>query len=49
MLNGKSRQVGPSDMIIIPANTRHTFTEITTNRIVYMVVRVDPKKVLHAD
>ena len=36
-------------MIIIPANTPHTFTEITTDRIVYMVVRVDPKKVLHAD
>ena len=36
-------------MIIIPANTPHTFTEITTERIVYVVVRVDPKKVLHAD
>jgi mannose-6-phosphate isomerase-like protein (cupin superfamily) len=49
ILNGKSRQVGPGDMIIIPANTPHTFTEITTERIVYMVVRVDPNKVLHAD
>ena len=49
ILNGKSRQVGPGDMIIIPANTPHTFTEITTDRIVYMVVRVDPHKVLHAD
>ena len=49
ILNGKSRQVGPGDMIIIPANTPHTFTEITTERIVYMVVRVDPHKVLHAD
>jgi hypothetical protein len=44
-----SRQVGPGDMIIIPANTPHTFTEITTDRIVYMVVRVDPHKVLKAD
>jgi mannose-6-phosphate isomerase-like protein (cupin superfamily) len=49
ILNGKSRQIGPGDMIIIPANTPHTFTEITTERIVYMVVRVDPNKVLHAD
>jgi mannose-6-phosphate isomerase-like protein (cupin superfamily) len=49
ILNGKSHQVGPGDMIIIPANTPHTFTEITTDQIVYMVVRVDPKKVLHAD
>ena len=47
--NGKSRQVGPGDMVIIPANTPHTFTEITTDRIVYMVVRVDPHKVLRAD
>src|SRR5262245_59780359 len=45
ILNGKSRQVGPGDMIIIPANTPHTFSEITTDRIVYMVVRVDPHKV----
>jgi mannose-6-phosphate isomerase-like protein (cupin superfamily) len=49
ILNGQSRQVGPGDMIIIPANTPHTFTEITTDRIVYMVVRVDPHKVLKAD
>jgi mannose-6-phosphate isomerase-like protein (cupin superfamily) len=49
ILNGKSRQVGPGDMVIIPANTPHTFTEITSDRIVYMVVRVDPHKVLQAD
>ena len=49
ILNGKSRQVGPGDMTIIPANTPHAFTEITTDRIVYMVVRVDPHKVLRAD
>ena len=47
--NGKSRQVGPGDMIIIPANTPHTFTQITTDRIVYMVVRVDPNRVLRVD
>ena len=36
-------------MVIIPANTPHTFSEITTDRIVYMVVRVDPHKVLQTD
>ena len=49
ILNGKSRQVGPGDMVIIPANTPHTFTEITSDRIVYMVVQVDPHKLLQAD
>jgi hypothetical protein len=49
ILNGKSRQVGPGDMFIIPPDTPHTFTEITTDRIVYMVVRVDPHKILQAD
>ena len=49
ILNGKSRQVGPGDMVIIPPDTPHTFTEITTDRIVYMVVRVDPHKILQAD
>jgi mannose-6-phosphate isomerase-like protein (cupin superfamily) len=49
IINGKSRQVGPGDMVIIPPDTPHTFTEITTDRIVYMVVRVDPHKILQAD
>jgi len=49
ILNGKSRRVGPGDMMIIPANTPHTFTEITTDRMVYLVMRVDPHKVLKAD
>jgi hypothetical protein len=36
-------------MVIIPPDTPHTFTEIATDRIVYMVVRVDPHKILQAD
>jgi hypothetical protein len=36
-------------MVIIPANTPHTFTEITSDRIVNVVVQVDPHKVLQAD
>ena len=46
--NGVSRKVGPGDAIIIPPNTPHWFIEITTGEIVYLVVRVDPKKVLPA-
>jgi mannose-6-phosphate isomerase-like protein (cupin superfamily) len=44
--NGLSRQVGPGDVVIIPPNTPHYFSEITSDQIVYLVVRVDPHKVL---
>ena len=46
--NGTSRAVGPGDVIVIPPNTPHWFKEITTDQIVYLVVRVDPHKVLPA-
>ena len=46
--NGESRKVGPGDVIIIPPNTPHGFSEITSDRIVYVVLRVDPHKVLPA-
>ena len=46
--NGVSRKIGPGDVVIIPPNTPHWFTEITTDQIVYLVVRVDPHKVLPA-
>ncbi len=46
--NGVSRQVGPGDVVIIPPNTPHWFSEITSPQIVYLVVRVDPHKVLPA-
>ena len=45
---GVSRKVGPGDVIIIPPNTPHWFSEITSDQIVYLVVRVDPHKVLPA-
>jgi mannose-6-phosphate isomerase-like protein (cupin superfamily) len=44
--NGHMRDVGPGDVIIIPPNTPHQFTEVTSSEIVYLVVRVDPRKVL---
>jgi mannose-6-phosphate isomerase-like protein (cupin superfamily) len=45
---GVSRKIGPGDVVIIPPNTPHWFTDITTDQIVYLVVRVDPHKVLPA-
>ena len=45
---GVSRRIGPGDVVIIPPNTPHWFSEITTDQIVYLVVRVDPHKILPA-
>jgi quercetin dioxygenase-like cupin family protein len=45
---GVSRKIGPGDVVVIPPNTPHWFSEITTDQIVYLVVRVDPHKVLPA-
>jgi mannose-6-phosphate isomerase-like protein (cupin superfamily) len=45
---GVSRKVGPGDAIIIPPNTPHWFSEITSDEVVYLVVRVDPRKILPA-
>lgn len=44
--NGVSRKVGPGDAVIIPPNTPHWFTEIRSDEIVYLVVRVDSHGVL---
>ena len=46
--NGVSRKIGPGDVVIIPPNTPHWFSEIASDQIVYLVVRVDPHKVLPA-
>jgi len=46
--NGVSRKIGPGDVVIIPPNTPHWFSEIPTEKIVYLVVRVDPHKILPA-
>jgi mannose-6-phosphate isomerase-like protein (cupin superfamily) len=45
---GTSRRIGPGDVVIIPPNTPHTFTSVDSDQIVYLVVRVDPNKVLPA-
>lgn len=48
ILNGVSRKVGAGDVIVIPPNTAHWFSEITSDQIVYLVLRFDPHKVLPA-
>ena len=45
---GVSRKIGPGDVVVIPPNTAHWFSEITSDQIVYLVVRIDPHKVLPA-
>src|SRR2546427_2704015 len=46
--NGARRKIRPGDAVTIPPNTPHWFSEITTDQIVYLVVRVDPHKILPA-
>lgn len=48
MQHGVSRKVGVGDVIVLPPNTPHGFSEITTSEIVYLVMRIDPNKVLPA-
>ena len=48
VIGGKSRRLGPGDVVVIPPNTPHWWTEITGDQIVYLVVRMDPRKVLPA-
>ena len=42
---GQSRDIGPGDMVIIPTNSPHGFSEIT-EAITYIVVRVDPDQLV---
>jgi mannose-6-phosphate isomerase-like protein (cupin superfamily) len=48
VVGGQSRKLGQGDVVIIPPNTPHWFTDIPTDQIVYRVVRVDSRKVLPA-
>jgi oxalate decarboxylase/phosphoglucose isomerase-like protein (cupin superfamily) len=45
---GTSRKLSVGDVVIIPPNTPHWFSDISSDQIVYLVVRVDPHKVLPA-
>lgn len=46
IVGGTSRHVAPGDIVIIPSHTPHGFVDITTPRIVYTIIRIDPQKVL---
>jgi mannose-6-phosphate isomerase-like protein (cupin superfamily) len=43
---GVSRKVGPGDVIVIPPNTPHWFSDIDSDKVEYLVVRIDPRKLL---
>ena len=45
IVGGKSRKIGPGDVVIVPPNTAHGWSEVT-EELVYLVVRMDPHKVL---
>jgi len=47
VITGGTRQrVGPGGVAVIPPNTAHGFVEITSEQITYLLVRVDPHRVL---
>ena len=44
--NGRTTTLGPGEMQIIPPGTGHVWTEIADGGMVYMVIRIDPERVL---
>lgn len=48
IVGGTRHQVGPHDIVVIPAGTPHGFVEISSPRIVYSIIRVDPQRSLAA-
>jgi mannose-6-phosphate isomerase-like protein (cupin superfamily) len=44
--NGVSSHVGPGDVVIIPPNTPHYFSEISSDQLVYLMDRIDTERVL---
>ena len=46
ILGGTRHDVGPGDIIVIPPHTAHGFAEISTKRIVYTLIRIDPQQIL---
>lgn len=45
---GTATEVGPGDVIIVPPNTAHGFVELLTGEIRYLLIRVDPHRVIKA-
>jgi mannose-6-phosphate isomerase-like protein (cupin superfamily) len=46
IVGGTSRRVVPGDIVVVPPHTPHGFVDVTTPRIVYTIIRIDPHKVL---
>lgn len=46
ILGGTRHAVGPGDIVVIPPHTVHSFAEISTKRIVYTLIRIDPQQIL---
>lgn len=46
ILGGTRHHVGPGDIVVIPPHTAHGFAEISTARIVYTLIRIDPQQIL---
>ena len=44
--NGVSREVHPGDVVVIPQNTPHGFTNFKSDKVAYLSVRIDPHHVL---
>jgi mannose-6-phosphate isomerase-like protein (cupin superfamily) len=43
---GVRRAVGPGDVVVIPPHTPHGFVELQSDRIVYLIIRIDPNHLL---
>lgn len=43
IVDGTSSEVGPGDIIVVPPDTPHGFSRLISPRIVYTVVRIDPR------
>ena len=48
IVGGKPSEVGPGDIIVVPPDTPHGFSQLISPRIVYTVVRIDPRRRLPA-
>ncbi|MDP6579333.1 MAG: cupin domain-containing protein [Vicinamibacterales bacterium] len=46
MQGGTSQKMGPGDMVIVPKGVPHSWSEITTDTISYLIFRTDPEKVM---
>ena len=45
IVGGVSRKIGAGDVVILPPDVPHGWTEVT-DELVYLVVRMDPTKIL---